>query len=58
MARAALWPFTANIIIDLDPDYRWAVIVASGHLISWVLARERNPTRPMKNFTRSGSKGS
>ena len=38
-----LWPFTADyLIIDLDPDYRWAVIGHPSRDLFWILARERH----------------
>lgn len=38
-----LWPFTATyLIIDLDPDYRWAVVGHPSRNYFWVLARERS----------------
>lgn len=37
-----VWPFTASyLVIDLDPDYRWAVIGHPSRRLLWVLARER-----------------
>lgn len=37
-----IWPFTASyLIIDLDPDYQWAVIGHPSRSLFWVLARER-----------------
>ncbi len=36
------WPFYGNYwIIDLDPEYRWAVIGEPSRRYFWVLARER-----------------
>ena len=38
-----LWPFTATyLVLELDPDYRWAVVATPGHKLLWVLARERS----------------
>jgi len=35
------WPFSGNYwIIDLDPDYRWAVVGEPGRKYFWVLSRE------------------
>ncbi|MCX6930439.1 MAG: lipocalin family protein [Verrucomicrobia bacterium] len=35
------WPFSGNYwIIDLDPDYRWAVIGEPGRDYLWILSRE------------------
>ncbi len=35
------WPFTGNYwIIDLDPDYRWAVVGEPGRTYLWILSRE------------------
>ena len=37
-----IWPFTATyLIIDLDPDYGWAVIGHPSRDLFWVLSRER-----------------
>ena len=37
-----LWPFYATyLVLELDPDYRWAVVATPGHKLLWVLARER-----------------
>ena len=37
-----LWPFsTTYLVLELDPDYRWAVVATPGHKLLWVLARER-----------------
>lgn len=36
------WPLSVEyLIIDLDPEYRWAVIGHSSRDYGWVLARER-----------------
>ena len=38
-----LWPFTSTyLVLELDPDYRWAVVATPGHKLLWVLARERS----------------
>ena len=35
------WPFHGNYwIIDLDPDYKWAVVGEPGRKYLWVLSRE------------------
>jgi apolipoprotein D and lipocalin family protein len=35
------WPFSGNYwIIDLDPEYRWAVVGEPGRDYLWILARE------------------
>ena len=37
-----IWPFSAEyLVIDLDPDYRWAVIGHPSRNLLWVLARDR-----------------
>lgn len=37
-----IWPFsTTYLVLELDPDYRWAVVATPGHKLLWVLARER-----------------
>jgi apolipoprotein D and lipocalin family protein len=37
-----IWPFYATyLVLELDPDYRWAVVATPGHKLLWVLARER-----------------
>jgi apolipoprotein D and lipocalin family protein len=37
-----LWPFsTTYLVLELDPDYRWAVVATPGHKLLWVLARVR-----------------
>lgn len=37
-----VWPFTADyLVIDLDPDYRWAVVGHPSRKLLWVLARDR-----------------
>ncbi|MDR3456749.1 MAG: lipocalin family protein [Verrucomicrobiae bacterium] len=36
-----IWPFTAvYLIIDLDPDYQWAVIGHPSRNLFWILARD------------------
>jgi apolipoprotein D and lipocalin family protein len=38
-----IWPFYATyLVLELDPDYRWAVVATPGHKLLWVLARERH----------------
>lgn len=38
-----IWPFRATyLVIDLDPDYRWAVIGHPSRNYLWVLARARS----------------
>ncbi len=38
-----LWPFTSTyLVLELDPDYRWAVVATPGHKLLWVLARARS----------------
>ncbi len=35
------WPFSGDYwIIDLDPDYRWAVVGEPGRRYLWILSRE------------------
>ena len=35
------WPFSGNYwIIDLDPEYRWAVVGEPGRDYLWILSRE------------------
>jgi len=37
-----LWPFYSTyLVLELDPDYRWAVVATPGHKLLWVLARDR-----------------
>ena len=37
-----IWPLSADyLVIDLDPDYRWAVIGHPSRNLLWVLARDR-----------------
>lgn len=37
-----VWPFTTTyLVLELDPDYRWAVVATPGRKLLWVLARER-----------------
>jgi apolipoprotein D and lipocalin family protein len=36
------WPFTSTyLVLELDPDYRWAVVSTGDGSLYWVLARER-----------------
>jgi apolipoprotein D and lipocalin family protein len=38
-----LWPFTSTyLVLELDPDYRWAVVGTPGRSLLWILARERH----------------
>ena len=38
-----LWPFsTTYLVLELDSDYRWAVVATPGHKLLWVLARTRS----------------
>lgn len=40
-----VWPFTAMyLVLELDPDYRWAAVGTPGQGLLWVLARERQMT--------------
>lgn len=35
-----LWPFTSQyLILELDPDYQWAIVASGGGKLVWVLAR-------------------
>ena len=37
-----IWPLSADyLVIDLDPDYRWAIIGHPSRNLLWVLARDR-----------------
>ena len=37
-----IWPFSADyLVIDLDPNYRWAVVGHPSRKLLWVLARDR-----------------
>lgn len=37
-----LWPLTSTyLVLELDPDYRWAVVGTPSRSLLWVLARER-----------------
>jgi|UniRef100_UPI00404AF039 apolipoprotein D and lipocalin family protein len=37
-----IWPITSTyLVLELDPDYRWAVVATQGRKLLWVLARER-----------------
>lgn len=37
-----LWPlYTTYLVLELDTDYRWAVVATPGHKLLWVLARNR-----------------
>lgn len=38
-----IWPLASTyLVLELDPDYRWAVVATPGHKLLWVLARERS----------------
>jgi apolipoprotein D and lipocalin family protein len=42
-----LWPlYTTYLVLELDPDYRWAVVATPGHKLLWVLARDRSLDAP------------
>ncbi len=37
-----LWPLaTTYLVLELDPDYNWAVVGTPGRGLLWILARER-----------------
>ena len=37
-----IWPFTSTyLVLELDPDYRWAVVGTPGRGLLWILARDR-----------------
>ena len=37
-----LWPFsTTYLVLELDPDYRWAVVGTPSRGLLWILARDR-----------------
>ena len=37
-----IWPLrTTYLVLELDPDYRWAVVATPGRDLLWVLARDR-----------------
>jgi apolipoprotein D and lipocalin family protein len=37
-----IWPFSSTyLVLELDPDYRWAVVGTPGRGLLWILARER-----------------
>ena len=37
-----LWPlYSTYLVLELDPQYRWAVVATPGHNLLWVLCRER-----------------
>ena len=37
-----IWPVTSTyLVLELDPDYRWAVVGTPGRGLLWILARER-----------------
>jgi apolipoprotein D and lipocalin family protein len=38
-----LWPLsTTYLVLELDPDYRWAVVGTPGRDLLWILARDRS----------------
>jgi len=40
-----IWPFTATyLVLELDPQYQWAVVGTPGRNLLWVLARDRHVT--------------
>ena len=40
-----VWPFSATYrVLELDPDYRWAVVSNGNGKLVWVLARETSMT--------------
>lgn len=40
-----IWPLsTTYLVLELDPDYRWAVVGTPGRDLLWVLARDRQMT--------------
>jgi apolipoprotein D and lipocalin family protein len=42
------WPFYGDYwIIDLDPEYRWAVVGEPGRKYLWILAREPRMSEPI-----------
>ena len=43
-----VWPFTASyLVIDLDTDYKWAVVGHPGRDLFWVLSRQRQMDEPL-----------
>lgn len=37
-----VWPLaTTYLVLELDPDYRWAVVGTPGRNLLWILARDR-----------------
>ena len=43
-----LWPFTSTyLVLELDPDYQWAVVGTPGRGLLWVLARQRHLETPV-----------
>lgn len=37
-----LWPLTSTyLVLELDPEYRWAVVGTPGRDLLWILARDR-----------------
>lgn len=40
-----LWPLTSTyLVLELDPEYRWAVVGTPGRNLLWILARDRQLT--------------
>ena len=38
-----LWPFYSTyLVLELDPNYQWAVVATPGHKLLWILAREHH----------------
>ena len=43
-----LWPFTSDYkILELAPDYAWAVVASNGGDLLWILARDRTLPDPV-----------
>lgn len=37
-----IWPFSSTyLVLELDPEYRWAVVGTPGRGLLWILARDR-----------------
>ena len=37
-----LWPLKSTyLVLELDPEYRWAVVATPGRKLLWILARDR-----------------
>jgi apolipoprotein D and lipocalin family protein len=42
-----VWPFSATyLVLELDPEYQWAVVGTPKHKLLWVLARQRHLDAP------------